>query len=328
MAAPVTRSKSDDKAAAKKPARPPRSRTEPTLQVRYWKVMKPQRVYGLVVSLPAGANDGVRGGSTLVIRPVIPGAQVVPAEQRFVMDPGNQITFQVTPLARGRLPRARLEVFAPGQPPEIIPTPMRAKTHRLALILLFLAWAIPTFLISWLSGDSRPLGSETFVSIREAEKVLAQREEEVDLRKKKLKEAENLPVGPGRAQVILEADALHKKALKEYNEAAKEQRGAVKQYERLEAAFKRPMKEYLPAIPIFNRPVGSSEEDRESKEKKDPFTVADRAGDYLAWSYDRLHDFRRDNPWLPNVIGAGFLFLAFVAWMWNDPRRKRLRHSL
>src|SRR5262245_22941227 len=111
--------------------------------------MKPQRVYPLVVSLPEKLNGDVERGGIVVMRPIIPGAQVVPAEQRFAAEPGNQITFQVTPLARGKLSRARLEVFAPGQPPETIPLPMKAKTHRLALILLLLAWLIPTLLISW-----------------------------------------------------------------------------------------------------------------------------------------------------------------------------------
>src|SRR5687767_2889467 len=93
---------------------------EPQLRMRFYKRMKPHRVYPLVVEVPGGTrrrrdeDEESERGSVVVLRPVIAGAQVQPAEQRFEVKPGNQVVFHVTPLARGRLPRARLEVFAPN----------------------------------------------------------------------------------------------------------------------------------------------------------------------------------------------------------------------
>jgi hypothetical protein len=297
MAATVTRAKtgSSSKPAKKATASRPGD-LGPQLQIRYWKVMKPQRVYALVVTVPARGKKGgeaeeepARGG-LVVVRPVIPGAQVVPAEQRYEVAPGNQITFQVTPLARGRLPRARLEVFAPGQPPEIIPLPMKAKTHRLALVLLFLAWAIPTFLVSWLMGGLRPLGQEELAPPEEFDKLESALKDEKS------------------------SDAVSPRAIRQYNKLA--------------VVFATPMKEYLPAIPLVNQPVKFLQGEGGGKGDSKDFTIADRGGDYLARAYVWLQVVRGKYPWVPNTIGAAFVFLAFVAWMWNDPRRKRVRHAV
>src|SRR5207253_10883922 len=103
-----------------------------------------------------GRDEEAARGQVVVVRPVIAGAQVTPAEQRFEVAPGNQITFHVTPLGRGRLPRARLEVFAPGQAPESIPLTMKVKTQRLAILLLLLAWLIPIMMNKLTKGDWKP----------------------------------------------------------------------------------------------------------------------------------------------------------------------------
>src|SRR5260370_22714964 len=108
-------------AAAPKTMTAPRKRTAAApargglpLQFRYYAIMKPQRVYALVVEMPKKKGGEVKGGGPVVVRPIIPGALVVPPEQRFdTSEAGNQIPFPVTPLARRRLPRARVEVFAP-----------------------------------------------------------------------------------------------------------------------------------------------------------------------------------------------------------------------
>src|SRR5712692_8180564 len=83
---------------------PPKG-TRTDLKVRYYYRMKPQRVYPLSVEVPRG-SDGrplpAGSGEAVVVRPVIPGAVVVPAEQRLdVARPGSQVTFSVTPLAKG-----------------------------------------------------------------------------------------------------------------------------------------------------------------------------------------------------------------------------------
>lgn len=160
---PRDRASGKTASSAKKSSRASRDDpAEPKLRLRYYKRMKPQRVYPLVIEVPGGnkrnrdEDEDTARGSVVVIRPVIAGAQVQPAEQRFEVTPGNQIVFHVTPLARGRLPRARLEVFAPNQPPESIPLKMKAKTQRLAWVLLLLAFLVPTGIIKLTRGDWRP----------------------------------------------------------------------------------------------------------------------------------------------------------------------------
>lgn len=161
MAATATRAKTtaSTKTSSKK-ASAPSKLSGPKLEVRYSKRMKLQRVYTLVVAMPSKGkrkSDEIdESGALVVVRPVIAGAQVVPSEQRFEMAPGNQISFAVTPLAKGRLPRARVEISAPDHPPETITLPMKVCTQRFALALLVLAWAIPTFMISVTKGSLAP----------------------------------------------------------------------------------------------------------------------------------------------------------------------------
>lgn len=92
-------------------------------------------------------------GGLVVVRPVIPGALVSPTEQRLELVPRRQVAFFVTPLAKGELPRARVDVFAPGQPPATIPLGIAVKTQRLALFLVFLAFALPYFLYQASKGS-------------------------------------------------------------------------------------------------------------------------------------------------------------------------------
>jgi hypothetical protein len=130
------------------------------LQFRYFAIMKPQRVYALVAEMPKKKGGEIKGGGPVVLRPIIPGAVVVPAEQRFdTSEAGNQITFHVTPLARGLLPRARVEVFAPGREPQEILLPMKVKTQRLSWSLLLLAVVVPWLMTKITTGDWRPQGT-------------------------------------------------------------------------------------------------------------------------------------------------------------------------
>src|SRR5262249_45325166 len=129
-------------AAARKQEAAPGKKGKP-LQFRYNPVMKPHRVYTLAVEVPRSKAAG-GDAAVVVVRPVIAGAQVVPAEQRLDPSaPGHQGTFHVTPLARGKLPRARVEVYTAGRAPQSVPVPMKAKTQRLAWLLLALAFLLP-----------------------------------------------------------------------------------------------------------------------------------------------------------------------------------------
>jgi hypothetical protein len=115
--------------------------------------MRPRRVYPLVVEVPRGQGAVPLEAPTGVfatLRAVVPGAVVAPAEQSLeVSRPGARATFYVTPVARGRLPEARVEIRQEGRPVQEIRTPMAARTQRLAWALLLLALVLPALLVHW-----------------------------------------------------------------------------------------------------------------------------------------------------------------------------------
>src|SRR5262249_61228788 len=103
MAATATRSRAGKSApATKKSSVSSSGHDGPQLQIRYPRVMKPNRIATLVVEVPkVKGRDRDEGESSglVVVRPVIPGALVTPPEQRFEVAPGNQILFHLTALA-------------------------------------------------------------------------------------------------------------------------------------------------------------------------------------------------------------------------------------
>jgi hypothetical protein len=214
--------------------------------------MKPFRTYSLVVEVGGkkrrDEEDKDQGG-VVVIRPIVAGAQVQPPEQRFVTAPGNQVVFHVTPLSRGRLPRARVEVFAPRQAPETIPLRMKAKTQRLAWLLLLLAVLVPLFMVKVTTGSWSPSRDLT-------------------------------------------------------------------------GNLKDPLQKNLPPIPMISErtsALGDTFKD---------FTVVDLIGDGLILGWTKLDEAVADYRWLPTTVGFGFLVLAFIAWVFHRPARKRLVRRL
>jgi hypothetical protein len=127
--------------------REPSRHTQVDLKVRFYDRMRVQRVYPLVVEVPSGATARPAHGQTLdpvVVRPVIPGALVVPAEQKLdVTRPGERASFHVTPLARGRFPSPYVEILHHGKLVQGIPLRMKGVTQRLTLFLLILALLLP-----------------------------------------------------------------------------------------------------------------------------------------------------------------------------------------
>jgi len=113
--------------------------------VRFYRRMKLRRVYPLVVGLQQRLSAS---GTAFAVRPLVPGALVTPGE--LIMDPakaGTQATFYVTPLARGRLPHARVQLHRQGNLLQEIALPMKAVTQRLTWILLALTILVPAFLL-------------------------------------------------------------------------------------------------------------------------------------------------------------------------------------
>lgn len=123
----------------------PSGQAQTDLRVRYYRRMNVQRVYPLTVEVPA-----LRAGQTpppvvesVVVRPVIPGALVVPVEQKLDPNrPGASVRFHVTPLALGWLPDSRVEVHHPGRPVQEIPLGSRPMSMVLWVILLVLLFPI------------------------------------------------------------------------------------------------------------------------------------------------------------------------------------------
>ncbi len=132
-----------------KPAAPRQGPPQAALRVRYYRRMRPQRVYPLVVDVVSTGGPAVPlGAQAMTIRPAIPGALVVPAEHRAeALRAGERFTFFVTPLARGRLPEPRVELLQPGRPAQPIPMRMRSVSQRLTWILLALTILVPAGII-------------------------------------------------------------------------------------------------------------------------------------------------------------------------------------
>jgi hypothetical protein len=130
------------------------SKAEPIrLNFRFYTAMKPQRVYPLRVELPRGvAAKGSGSAAPLVVRPTIPGALVVPPEQTLDLNPaGESVTFHVTPLAKGRLKDAKVDVTHSGRLVERVGMRMIGKTQRLTWILLLLTLIIPAVMLYYTS---------------------------------------------------------------------------------------------------------------------------------------------------------------------------------
>ncbi|HEY1860567.1 MAG TPA: hypothetical protein VGG61_09455 [Gemmataceae bacterium] len=122
------------------------------LDVRFYRVMKPFRVYPLVVKLANGPARLVGGQAPVVVRPVVGGALVTPAQRQF--DPhsaGDSATFQITPQAKGRLLGACVEVSQGGRTLTTIPMKMQGKTQRLTWLLFFLTLVVPSVLLYFTS---------------------------------------------------------------------------------------------------------------------------------------------------------------------------------
>jgi hypothetical protein len=127
----------------------------PYLAVRYWKRMRIQKVYPVLVSF-SGQGDH----APVAVRVVVAGAQVVPAEQ--VMDPSNpgeKATFYVTPLANGSLRGERVEVLQDGKKIQELRLPSTVTSQKGTLVWLFLAFFIPWLMLHYL--EYSPIGYQT-----------------------------------------------------------------------------------------------------------------------------------------------------------------------
>jgi hypothetical protein len=117
--------------------------------VRYYQRMLRGRLYSLDVRLndESGRGDGSgASGSHVLVRPVIPGAQVSPPSAELSTAPGSTVRFWVQPMCRGRLRDARVEFRSGSQMAGHVPLRMRVATRRLTWFCLLLAIVLPCVL--------------------------------------------------------------------------------------------------------------------------------------------------------------------------------------
>jgi hypothetical protein len=122
--------------------------------VRYYHKMKLQKVYPLRVEWqPAPRSAGQQTPPTVVVQPVIPGALVAPARLTLDAAPDTEAVFYVTPLARGRMPEARVEATPPKGETVEIDLPMKSVTQRLTKWLLLLTFLVPALMLYFLKYE-------------------------------------------------------------------------------------------------------------------------------------------------------------------------------
>jgi hypothetical protein len=124
--------------------------------VRYYKKMRPNRVYPVVVSWTRSGGDRGGAGGPVLLRLLMAGAQVVPQEQSLdPADPDAAATFYVTPIARGWLRGEHLEVIQGGRKVQEIKLPAKATTQRLTWFLFAMMFFFPLFVTPLFTNEGR-----------------------------------------------------------------------------------------------------------------------------------------------------------------------------
>src|SRR5689334_4542121 len=122
----------------------------PPLRVRYYRLMKPNRVSTVEVYWPKSAKlpRDTQARGDLTVRLIVAGAQVLPSEQTMnPAQPGAKAVFYVTPLAKGWLRNEKLEVLSQGRKVQEIPMASKVVSQRLTWFLLFCTFFVPWFIL-------------------------------------------------------------------------------------------------------------------------------------------------------------------------------------
>ncbi|HLN29533.1 MAG TPA: hypothetical protein VK395_17420 [Gemmataceae bacterium] len=125
-------------------------RSQYQLLVRFYRRMHRQRVYPLLVTLQRfNPGRGIREAANPVrVRALVPGSEVTPAE--LTLDPakpGAQASFHVTPLAKGDLGEACVQLFSGEQLVQEVRLPMKSVSQRLTWVLAVLTVLLPACLL-------------------------------------------------------------------------------------------------------------------------------------------------------------------------------------
>jgi hypothetical protein len=152
---------------------PAAGKTGLTLVTRYYRQMKRQRLYPLFIRLRLDKKRGESLHGPVQLRPVIPGALVTPADCELASDHlETRPAFYVTPLARGKLVRARIEVIQQGRMVGEIPLRMKAVRQTFTWCLFCLAILIPAltyYLTRHVNWSRTGTGNPPNANIAEAE---------------------------------------------------------------------------------------------------------------------------------------------------------------
>lgn len=123
------------------------------LQVTFYRRMKLQKVYPVVVRWRNWEKPRSPTQKYVNVRLLLAGAQVLPNEHILdVSRPDAQATFYVTPLARGWLRAQRLEVVLNGRKVQEIPLASKVVSQRLTRWCLLLAIFVPWILLMMRAG--------------------------------------------------------------------------------------------------------------------------------------------------------------------------------
>jgi hypothetical protein len=126
----------------------------PPLRVRYYRQIKPQRVYTVQVSWKKPENPPRGPGKEVTVRLIAAGAQVLPSEQTLdASQPDAKAVFYLTPLAKGWLRNEKLEVLAQGRKVQELPLATKVVTQRLTWFLLFCTFFVPWFITEYIKNS-------------------------------------------------------------------------------------------------------------------------------------------------------------------------------
>jgi hypothetical protein len=277
--------------------------------------MKVKGVYPMVVNVRPLADHlrGIKSHTpTLEIRPVIPGAQVTPSHYELEMT-GSTPAFYVTPVARGRLADARLEVYSHGRLVQEIPTPMRGTWQRPTWVLLFLTVLIPLGIYYFTKHVDLSSMGASVQSARAPAKSQAGLEDEEDLDAAK-------PMDPEEGLRIQKMMAARMGAPTPPSTAGK----AKKEEPKKEAPkVEGPPQEPKPVLANSPKPKGPIEQATIKLLPDFPsigtWTPAGGAQEVYDWSKIMASDY------LSFYVGLGLLALTLLSWVLHAARRSSRR---
>jgi hypothetical protein len=259
--------------------------------------MKRQRIYPIVVrwgKTRPGHTAGAAGNTSLVLRPVIPGAQVVPAELSMESSqPTGVATFYVTPAALGRLSKAHLEVLKDGRKVERIGLGMIVIRQLVAWVLLALAILVPTLLILT-TRDNKLAATEPKVR-----KATEEEKERAKSRAAPLPGAKGQPIGARLGQ----KDDDPKEG--DPGDANNNEVMTIKYYPKPGEILEDRLNHYLPPIVLG--------------EGQHAFGLTE----HVVWGLSKGYQFTCDTmdelPQIPLYIAGGLLVLALLSWFLHTP---------